>query len=151
MTAQLLGCVRAALRIWPRRGAAFVLQRRALRVTHACAPLHAFVRCTSRTPAGAQKLRVLRTALALWYWDACGLGICDELGARVEVPLTPGCDHLDVRLQRIVANLKSDLIVALSGRAVAHRVRTALVGNFDLALGDQGPRDGRAQKIHALV
>jgi hypothetical protein len=40
----------------------------------------------------------------------------------LEVPLAPRRDHLDVGLQRIIAELEADLVVALAGRAVADGV-----------------------------
>ena len=43
------------------------------------------------------------------HWDALLLSILDELGPAVEVPLTPGCNDLDVGLECIVGHLKADL------------------------------------------
>jgi hypothetical protein len=47
------------------------------------------------------------------------LGVRDELGAGVEVPLAPGGDHLDVGLQAVVTQLEAHLVVALAGGADA--------------------------------
>lgn len=42
-------------------------------------------------------------ALASWHRDAVLLGVRDELGAGVQVPLAPGRNDLDIRLQAVVA------------------------------------------------
>src|SRR3546814_9505416 len=76
--------------------------------------------------------------------DLVLLGILDEGRTRVQVPLAPGGDHLDVWLQRVIAQLEADLIVALAGGTVGDLVGADLLGDPDLALGDPRPRDRRA-------
>src|SRR5262249_18104949 len=71
--------------------------------------------------------------------------------ARTEVPFTPGCDHGDVRLERVIGELKAHLIVALAGRTMRDRVSTDLLGDLDLLLGDQRAGDRGAEQILALV
>src|SRR6266403_3997144 len=51
----------------------------------------------------------------------------------------------------MVAKLEADLIVALAGRAMGHRVGADFFGDFDLLLRNQGPRDRRAQEILPLI
>ena len=62
-----------------------------------------------------------------------------------------GGDDLDVGLQRIVAELEADLVVALAGGAVGDGVGTHQLGDLDLALGDQRPGDRGAEQVLALV
>src|SRR3954468_8045859 len=49
-------------------------------------------------------------------------------------PLPPRRDDADVGLQRIIAELKADLVVALAGGAVADGVGADLAGDLDLLL-----------------
>ena len=71
--------------------------------------------------------------------------------AAGEGPLAPRRDHFDVGLQRIIAKLETDLVVALAGRAVTDRVGADRPRDLDLALGDQRPGDRGAEQILALV
>lgn len=48
-------------------------------------------------------------------------------------------------------DLEAHLVVALAGGAMGHSVRAHLLGNLNLALGDQRARDGGAQQVGALV
>ena len=90
-------------------------------------------------------------ALVLADRDLVLFGELDQPGAAGQVPFAPRCDHLDVGRQRIIAELEADLVVALAGRAVADRVGADHLGDLDLALGDQRPRDRRAEQIQPLV
>ena len=71
--------------------------------------------------------------------------------AAGELPFPPRRDHPDTGLQRIITELEPDLVVALAGGAVCHRVCSDLARDFDLALGDQRPCDRRTEQILALV
>ena len=53
--------------------------------------------------------------------------------------------------KRVIAELEADLVVALAGGAVGHRVGADLLGDLDLLLGDQRAGDGGAEQIQALV
>ncbi len=90
-------------------------------------------------------------ALVAGDGDLVLLGIFDELGARGEVPFAPRCDHLDVRLQRIIGELEAHLVVAFAGGAMRHRVGADLVGDLDLPLGDERARDRGAEQVLALI
>ena len=79
------------------------------------------------------------------------LGEVDQLLAAGELPFAPRRDHADVGLERIIAELEADLVVALAGGAVADRVGADLPRDLDLALGDQRPGDRGAEQILALV
>jgi hypothetical protein len=83
--------------------------------------------------------------------DAVLFGVGEQSLARREVPLAPRRDDLDARLEGVVAQLETDLVVALAGRAVRHGVGTGLARDLDLALGDQRARDRRAEEVLALV
>src|SRR5208283_3828115 len=66
-------------------------------------------------------------------------------------PLPPGCDDLDVGLQRIIGKFEAHLIVAFAGRAMRYRVGASPAGNLDLLLRDQRPRDRGAEEIEPLI
>mmetsp|Transcript_10585 Transcript_10585/g.25926 ORF Transcript_10585/g.25926 Transcript_10585/m.25926 type:complete len:491 (-) Transcript_10585:10-1482(-) len=98
-------------------------------------------------------VRGVRLVLALGGGDgdAALLGVLDEGGARVQVPLAPRRDHLDVRLQAVVPQLEPHLVVALARGAVAHGVSADLARDLNLALGDERARDGGAEEVGALI
>jgi len=83
--------------------------------------------------------------------DLVLLGPFDQPGAAGQVPLAPRRDHLDVGRQRVITELETHLIVALASRAVADRIRADHPRDLDLALGDQRPRDRRAEQVQPLV
>mmetsp|Transcript_7376 Transcript_7376/g.20112 ORF Transcript_7376/g.20112 Transcript_7376/m.20112 type:complete len:469 (-) Transcript_7376:44-1450(-) len=89
--------------------------------------------------------------LTLRHLQPLALRIGNQARPRVEVPLAPRRNHLDIRLEGIVAQLETDLIISLAGRTVRHRVGADLLGNLNLALGNQGPGNGRPQQVDALV
>ena len=89
--------------------------------------------------------------LARWNLDPVLLGVANQAGSGIEVPLSPGSDDPDVRLESVVAELKADLVVALAGGAVADGVRAHLERDLDLPLGDERPGDGGAEEVDALV
>ena len=51
---------------------------------------------------------------------------------------TPGSDYLDIRSEGLNAELKTDLVVAFAGSAVADRGSAFLAGNLNKSLGDAG-------------
>ena len=78
-------------------------------------------------------------------------GVSDQVRTRIEVPFAPRRDHADVGIERVVGKLEADLVVALAGGAVGHRVGAGQFSDLDLALGDQGPGDRGAEQVYALV
>ena len=90
-------------------------------------------------------------ALVLGDGDLVLFGEVEQRGARGQVPFAPGRDHLDVGLERVVAELEAHLVVALAGRPVAHGVGPHGPGDLDLLLGDQRPGDRRAEEVESLV
>ena len=83
--------------------------------------------------------------------NAVFLRIDHEALARVQVPFPPRRDHADVRVEGVGAELESDLVVAFSGGPVSDRVGAALRRDLHQTLGDEGPGDGSAEQILALV
>ena len=75
----------------------------------------------------------------------------DQVGARLERPVAPGRDDLDVGVQRIGGKLEADLVVALAGCAMRDRVGAGFAGDVDQMLGDQRPGDRGAEQIGALI
>jgi hypothetical protein len=70
---------------------------------------------------------------------------------RLEIPVPPGRDHLDVGVEAVIAELEADLVIPLAGRAVADGIGADHVGNLDLALGDQRPGNRGAEQVDAFV
>ncbi len=104
---------------------------------------------------GVQEVGVDRerglAALVLGDRDLVLLGEVEQGFAAAVLPLAPGGDHADVGLQRIVAELEADLVVALAGGAMADGVGADLAGDLDLLLGDQRTGDGGAEQVLALI
>src|SRR5690606_3322541 len=74
-----------------------------------------------------------------------------KVSTRLECPVTPRRNHLDVGIERIGGKLKTDLVITLAGCAMSHSVSAGLFGDLNEALGDQWTGDGRSQKVGALV
>ncbi len=85
--------------------------------------------------------------------DAVRLGVLDgRLAARQCPPrVAPRREDRQVRRQRHVGQLEPDLVVALAGGAVGDGVGAVRPRHLDLVLGDERPRDARAQQVLALV
>ncbi len=83
--------------------------------------------------------------------NAVFLGVGQQLLAGQQVPLAPWGNHFYIRLQAVVAQLETHLVVTLAGSTVRYRVGAGEVGDFDLALGDQRAGDGGAQQVLAFV
>ena len=90
-------------------------------------------------------------ALVLGNGDLVFLGELNEARAACQVPFAPGRDHLHIGLQRVVAEFKAHLVIALAGCAVRHGIGTHGFSDFNLALGDQRARDGGTQQIHPFI
>ena len=78
-------------------------------------------------------------------------GVLDLVVARVERPLPPRRDDLQVRGQGFVGQLEADLIVPLAGAPVRHGVGALGQGDLDLRLGDDRPGERRAEQVLPLV
>ena len=83
--------------------------------------------------------------------DPVFLGIGNQVRATLEAPLPPGCDHRDVWLEGIVRDFKPHLVIAFAGCTMTHGISAYQIGDFDLALGDQGPGDRGAQQIDPFI
>src|SRR5207244_8941430 len=71
--------------------------------------------------------------------------------ARGDRPLAPRRDDLQLRRQRLIGQLESDLIVPFARAAVSQRIATRSQSDLNLLAGDQRPRARRAEEIVALV
>ena len=79
--------------------------------------------------------------------DVVGLSVADLLVPALDVPLTPGGDDGHVRAEGFQGQLKTHLVVALAGAAVADGVGSFLDGNICQSLGDAGAGKAGAQQV----
>src|SRR5690606_9824409 len=104
---------------------------------------------------GVQQVGVDRegriAALVLGDRNLVLLGEVQKIGARLEGPVAPGRDHLDVGVQRIGRQFEANLVIALASCAVSDGVRTRFPGDFDQSLRDQRPRNGSAKQVKPLI
>ena len=75
------------------------------------------------------------------------LGILDLFLTGLDIPDTPRSDDGHVGGEVLDRQLKTNLIVALAGTAVADRVGALLEGDLDETLGDAGTRGGGTQQV----
>ena len=67
------------------------------------------------------------TAFVLRNRDLVLFGKVDQLGAARQIPLPPRRDLLDVGVQRLGGQLKSNLIIAFARRPMGYGIRAGLV------------------------
>ena len=103
--------------------------------------------------ADVERVRVHRVGLLRRHLDGnlVRLAVGDAVGARAQIPLTPGRDDLDLRVERQRRELEAHLVVALAGGAVGDGVAALGLCGLHHRLGDHGTRDRRAQEVVALV
>ena len=77
--------------------------------------------------------------------------ILTTLEAVAELGQPPGRNNLDGRLDSVERELEADLVVALAGAAVRHKVAALLLGDADLGAGDDGAGQRGAEQVAALV
>ena len=90
-------------------------------------------------------------ALVLGDGDLVGFRVFQQAGAGGQLPFAPGGDDADVGVQRVIAELEADLVVALAGGAMGDGVGADHLGDLDLALRDQRAGDRGAEQILALI
>ena len=71
--------------------------------------------------------------------------------AGVQIPLAPGRDHLNIRIQRVSPKLEAHLIIALARGAMSHRRGTGFPRNFHHTPSNQRPSDTGAKQVFAFV
>ena len=109
--------------------------------------VHAFVGNVQQV--GVHGVRAL--ALLHFHRNVALFAVLQQLLAGVQIPLTPGSNHLHTRLQRIGAQLETHLVVTLASRAVRNGIGAGFIGNIDQTLGNQRAGNGGTQQVLALV
>ena len=79
--------------------------------------------------------------------DVVSLGVVDLLVTALDIPLTPRSNDGHIRAQGLEGQLKTHLIVALTGAAVADGICTFLDGDIRQSLGDAGTCKAGAQQV----
>ena len=85
------------------------------------------------------------------YRNTVSLGIGDEIRAPAEFPFAPRRDHFDVRLQGIISEFESHLIVTLARGPMSNCVRALFSRDLDLSFGDHRARQRRAHQVHPFI
>ena len=79
--------------------------------------------------------------------DVVSLGVIDLLVTALDVPLTPRSNDGHIGAQGLEGQLKTHLIVALTGAAVADGICAFLDGDIRQSLGDAGTCKAGAQQV----
>ena len=79
--------------------------------------------------------------------DVVSLGVVDLLVTALDVPLTPRSNDGHIGAQGLEGQLKTHLIIALAGAAVADGICTFLDGDIRQSLGDAGTCKAGAQQV----
>ena len=77
--------------------------------------------------------------------------IVQTILARLQRPLPPGCDDLELGSKSLVGQFKAHLIVALPGATVRDGGGALAQRNFHLMLRDHRPRQRSPQQVFVLV
>ena len=83
--------------------------------------------------------------------DVVSLGVVDLLVTALDVPLTPGSDDGHIGAQGLEGQLKTHLIIALAGAAVADGVCAFLDGDVGQSLCDAGTCEAGAQQVVLIL
>src|SRR6266850_1573376 len=79
------------------------------------------------------------------------LGIVQAILARLQLPLSPGRNDLQLRRQRLVSVLEAHLIVSLAGAAVGHSGCAFVECNLDLMFRDHGSGQRSPQQVLVFI
>ena len=85
------------------------------------------------------------------HCDVVLFAVGHQLFTAVQVPVTPGRNHLDAGRKGIGAQLKANLIVALARGAMTDGIGPGLGSDFDQTLGNQRTRNRGTQQVFAFV
>ena len=83
--------------------------------------------------------------------DASIFCILKKFFTRNEIPFAPRSDHFDTRFERVIAELKAYLVVALTRCAVGHGVSANFARDFDLTFRNERACNRGAQQVFTLV
>ncbi len=72
-------------------------------------------------------------------------------GIHGPLVISPCGDNFQIRSKGFDSQLKTDLIISLTGSAVADGGSAFFAGNFNQLLGDEGPCHGGSQQILVLI
>ena len=78
-------------------------------------------------------------------------GKFDQFGPAGQIPFAPGCNHLDIGIERIITQFETDLVIALAGCAMGNGIGPNLMGDLDLAFGNERPGNRSAEQIQSFI
>src|SRR5208337_500958 len=82
---------------------------------------------------------------ALCHWNSMPFGVVEAVFARLQRPLAPGHDNLQLRRQRLIGVLEAHLVVALAGTAMSNSGCALAKRREYLILGDNRTGERCAQ------
>src|SRR5690554_750927 len=100
---------------------------------------------------GIHGVRRLLLVLAEVHRNVALFAVGHQRFTGSQIPLAPGSDHLDARLECVGTQLETHLVVALAGCTVRDGIGAGFVGNLDQTFGDQRARNRRAEQILAFI
>ena len=100
---------------------------------------------------GIHRIRRTFTLVLSIDFDLVLLTKLHQRFSRSQIPLTPRCNHFDVRFQGVSAKFKPNLIISLTCCPVRDCISARFGCNFHKALGDQRARDRSTKQIFSLV
>ena len=106
----------------------------------------AFVADVPQIPVAAVNLLAARR-----HWNPMLLGVIEAIFARLQRPLPPRRNDLQLRSQRLVRQFKPHLIVALARASMSDGRRTFAQRHFHLMLRNHRTRQRSSQQILVLV
>src|ERR1700687_2598184 len=96
---------------------------------------------------------ITRIRILFRHWNGnagCGCEI-DRVFARRDRPFAPWRDDLQLRRERLIRELESNLIVSLAGAAVRHGITSGGQRDLDLLSRDERSCCGGAEEVVLLV
>ena len=93
----------------------------------------------------------LALAFLVVHRNAVLVGVGEQFVAGEEIPFPPGCDDLDIGHEGVGAEFKAHLVISFAGGPVGDGIGLLLAGDLDQPLGNEGPCNGGAQQVLALI
>mmetsp|Transcript_9705 Transcript_9705/g.58851 ORF Transcript_9705/g.58851 Transcript_9705/m.58851 type:complete len:269 (+) Transcript_9705:1802-2608(+) len=91
------------------------------------------------------------STFGVWHWNALRFRITTKLGARVEIPLSPGGYHFNVWFECIVPKLKPNLVIPFTCCTMRNSICSHHFGYLNLSLRNERSGNRGSQKVDTFV